>query len=172
LHVLPAFGANSPALLDHTSLPPHTHTHVPNRRDSLGLPAHVKLLPASQADAEEAQLALFEQSHGRFHAAHANKRQKIMTQSIFGAPEPAQGQQQQQMRGGRAAPPALPPPPAAAAAAGSGRSSSSSSRRGTQRPAGGSSAVGRAGSGAASAKEQLAQRVLLAKRRKQAAPFG
>jgi hypothetical protein len=55
-----------------------------NRRKALGLADHVKLLPESKADAQAAQLVLFQHSGSKFQQKHQDKRQKIMTESIFG----------------------------------------------------------------------------------------
>jgi hypothetical protein len=51
----------------------------------LGLADHVTLLPESNADAQAAQLVLFQHSGSKFQQKHQDKRQKIMTESIFGS---------------------------------------------------------------------------------------
>eukprot|EP00877_Chromochloris_zofingiensis_P001314 jgi/Chrzof1/11183/Cz05g27070.t1 len=52
------------------------------RRKSLGLPEHVKLLPAAESDAAQAKLAFYADDH-KFQANWKNKRRKVMTESIF-----------------------------------------------------------------------------------------
>eukprot|EP00879_Flechtneria_rotunda_P004471 GHRR01004725.1.p1 GENE.GHRR01004725.1~~GHRR01004725.1.p1 ORF type:complete len:306 (+),score=96.21 GHRR01004725.1:283-1200(+) len=59
---------------------------VDARRQALGLPEHVKLLPESQADKQAAELAVFQQSGAKFQHNWQHKRRKIMTESIFEAP--------------------------------------------------------------------------------------
>lgn len=113
------------------------------RRQSLGLPEHVKLLPESQGDVQAAQLALFQQSGTKFEHNWHNKRRKIMTESVFG-------------REGAAA---------------DGSSSKRTAVHSGARPHGGGrvaqpSAAAVRGSPAVSAKEQLQQRVLASKRKK------
>lgn len=114
------------------------YTH---RRKLLGLADHVKLLPESKADAQTAQLVLFQHSGSKFHEKHQDKRRKVMTESIFGA-----------AGGGRS----LSRPGAAAAAAVGGGLPS-----GKRRPLQAAAAAA-----APSAKEQLQQRVLACKRKK------
>jgi hypothetical protein len=124
------------------------------RRRALGLSEDVKLLPASEADAVAAQVALTQQSGVKYQDSHQNKRQKIMTESIFGAS----------------------PPPRQLAGSSSGVGRSSGSSRGVgnsmpqlqQQPArSGLAALAGSSRAAALQKQQLQQRVLLAKRRKQ-----
>lgn len=56
--------------------------HMLCRRKSLGLPEHVKLLPAAESDAAQAKLAFYADDH-KFQANWKNKRRKVMTESIF-----------------------------------------------------------------------------------------
>lgn len=130
------------------------------RRRALGLSEDVKLLPASEADAVAAQVALTQQSGVKYQDSHQNKRQKIMTESIFGAGPP--------------------PRQLTSSSSGAGRTSGSSRGVGSsipqlqqqpnqKPPRSGLAALSGAGSSRAAAlqKQQLQQRVLLAKRRKQ-----
>ena len=52
------------------------------QRQALGLPEHVKLLPAAAEDAEAAALTIFGDPHAHHHAWRKT-RQGIRTQSIF-----------------------------------------------------------------------------------------
>jgi hypothetical protein len=114
------------------------------RRKALGLADHVKLLPESKADAQAAQLVLFQHRGSKFQQKHQDKRRKIMTESIFGA-------------GGEGR--SVSRDSAAAAAAGGG-----GLPPGKRRPLQAAAAA----AAPASAKEQLQQRVLACKKKKQA----
>jgi len=115
------------------------------RRQALGLPEHVKLLPESAAEKQQAQVALMQQGGVRFEQNWQNKRQKILHESIF-----------ERRNSSRQATAAViaPSPPATSRSAGrgsaSGRSGDAPSRRNQ----------------VLSAKEQLQQRLLAAKRKK------
>jgi hypothetical protein len=135
---------------------------VLSRRHELGLSEDVKLLPASEADAVAAQIALNQQSGIKYQDSHQNKRTKIMTESIFGQQAPQPGRQ---LAGG-----------SSSGGAGSSRALVPSSSRPPQpkkhRPVGSSGLAALAGAAAGSSKaaalqkQQLQQRVLLAKQRK------
>lgn len=56
----------------------------------MGLAEHVKLLPESAADRQQAQLALFQQRDSKFQQSWQSKRRKVMTESIFGSNAGAQ----------------------------------------------------------------------------------
>lgn len=125
----------------------------------------MRLLPASEADAVAAQVALNQQSGVKFQDSHQNKRQKIISESIFGAAAtPAQL-------------PPIGPRSGAGGRAGSGSSRApGSSKQPPQQPKSSSrsrlaalagAAAGGGSRSAALQKQQLQQRVLLAKRRKQ-----
>ena len=49
----------------------------------------MKLLPESAADQQAAQLALFQQRDSKFQHNWQNKRRKVMTESIFGGQQAA-----------------------------------------------------------------------------------
>jgi hypothetical protein len=152
------------------------------RRNALGLAEGVKLLPASEADRVAAQIALMQQSGVKYQDSHSNKRQKIMTESIFGAAPPAA-----QLPGGSSRHHSSSSRPGGGSSG--NHTSSSSSGRGPSAGLGsraplpphkpsrgglsatlGSAAPGSSSSSRSAAlqKQQLQQRVLLAKRRKQA----
>lgn len=121
------------------------------RRKALGLPDHIKLLPQSREDADAAQAALFQQSGGRFERSLLNKRQKIITEPIL----PGAGGSSSRV--------------VAAAAAGGGGGGMSLPGTGVSSssiPAALAAGGGSRRKSAPSAKEQLQQRVLLAKRRR------
>ncbi|KAF8073093.1 NPF8.3 [Scenedesmus sp. PABB004] len=61
-----------------------------DKRKAHGLAQHVPLLPASRSDAAVAQ-AVMQHSDAKFTANWQDKRRKIMTESIFGAPPAAPG---------------------------------------------------------------------------------
>ena len=67
-----------------------------HRREELGLPEHVKLLPESTVDKQTARLVRFQTQEQRFQHNWQNKRRKVLTESIFPAPgasTPAIGKQ-------------------------------------------------------------------------------
>lgn len=53
------------------------------RRQSLGLPETVKLLPETEEDLQQARLSLFATNDSRFGATQRRERHAILTQSIF-----------------------------------------------------------------------------------------
>eukprot|EP00878_Enallax_costatus_P017339 GHUV01018211.1.p1 GENE.GHUV01018211.1~~GHUV01018211.1.p1 ORF type:complete len:329 (+),score=119.30 GHUV01018211.1:768-1754(+) len=115
------------------------------KRQALGLPEHIQLLPEAAADQQAAQLALFQQRDSKFQHNWQDKRRKVMTDSIFPG---GSGDARQD---------------AAAAVAGPGLPRSSSSR-GHRLPSGtGVTAAAQQHS----AKQQLQQRLLAVKRKKQ-----
>lgn len=69
---------------------PHSPAFPPcsphRRRDALGLPQEIKLLPDTAEDAQAAQLALFASKDSKFKANWQAQRRKIMTEGIFAAP--------------------------------------------------------------------------------------
>lgn len=60
------------------------HACAPARRQALGLPDHVKLLPESAADKQLAAVSLMQQAGTKFQHNWQKKRRAIMTESIFG----------------------------------------------------------------------------------------
>lgn len=131
------------------------------RRKALGLSEDIKLLPRSDADAAAAQVVLTQQAGVKFQDNWQNKRQKIMTESIFGAASPP-GQQLPTSRDSSSRRRGL----------GSSSQSQLQKQQLPSRRSGLAALASSAGSGSSRAsavqKEQLQQRVLLAKRKKQA----
>eukprot|EP00882_Tetradesmus_deserticola_P008306 GHRQ01008756.1.p1 GENE.GHRQ01008756.1~~GHRQ01008756.1.p1 ORF type:complete len:304 (+),score=118.81 GHRQ01008756.1:74-913(+) len=113
---------------------------VDAKRKALGLADHVKLLPESKADAQAAQLVLFQHSSSKFQQKHQDKRQKIMTESIFGG------------EGG--------------VEAGNGSSAAAAAAKSTGSSPGRRRNAAAAAPTAASAKAQLQQRVIACKKKK------